>query len=297
MPKTFTSSKIKKSLILLLSVFQIYNTNCDTQTFTNPSPIAIPVGATATPYPSIINVSGFNPDEKICKITATIKDLTYNQNTCIKILLVGPQNQVVELIACQDFNIAEPNAVTYTFDDSATNFLTCGVLDPSGTYKPTACYGEENDPLTPPAPQTAPYSLLLSDFSGTNPNGTWQLFVDNTDFGFNTGNIAGGWSITITTTEAKSTTLTSCNDSSLNIDLSTLVSGTPPFTFTTTNPLNGTLTGTNGNLTYTPNPGFIGNDKFIYFVTDDAGCQNSNTVFINVISCSDIVRAIKAKYC
>ncbi|NJN77888.1 MAG: cadherin-like domain-containing protein, partial [Saprospiraceae bacterium] len=35
-------------------------------------------------------------------------------------------------------------------------------------------------------------------------------------------------------------------------------------------PLNGTVTiGTNGNFTYTPNPGFIGTDCFIYQICDD----------------------------
>ena len=36
----------------------------------------------------------------------------------------------------------------------------------------------------------------LSDFNGTNPNGTWQLFVVD-DAGGDLGSIAGGWSLTL----------------------------------------------------------------------------------------------------
>src|SRR4029453_7148122 len=66
----------------------------------------------------------------------------------------------------------------------------------SGTWKPSA-YEPSTDGFAPPAP-AAPYGAALSVFNGTDPNGTWSLFVRD-DFTGGTGTIAGGWSLTITT--------------------------------------------------------------------------------------------------
>jgi hypothetical protein len=102
--------------------------------------------------------------------------------------------------------------INYTFDDSAANFLpttlAAGVPPVSGTFKPTNTF-ICTDQFPPPAP-AGPYLLpgagtgtqcgvdTLASFNGTNPNGTWSLYT--LDDGFSgSGNIAGGWSLSITT--------------------------------------------------------------------------------------------------
>src|SRR5207253_10763985 len=49
-----------------------------------------------------------------------------------------------------------------------------------------------------PAP-ASPYNTLLSSLNGTNPNGTWNLYVDD-DTAIDGGTISNVWSVTITTT-------------------------------------------------------------------------------------------------
>ena len=67
----------------------------------------------------------------------------------------------------------------------------------SGTYRP-ANYGT-GDTFPAPAP-APPYGSLLADFNGINPNGKWQLFVTD-DAGGDSGNIAGGWSLSFVTAD------------------------------------------------------------------------------------------------
>src|SRR2546423_929413 len=68
----------------------------------------------------------------------------------------------------------------------------------SGVYRPTdGNYLPDVFPL--PAPD-GPYGKSLSVFNGTNPNGIWKLFVSG-DWPLPglVGSLAGGWSLSITT--------------------------------------------------------------------------------------------------
>jgi len=90
------------------------------------------------------------------------------------------------------------SGLTFTFDDGAASALACqaGPLV-SGTYRPNACY--VGDVWPPPAPSGS-YGSMLAGFNGTDPNGTWSLYVYDFAGGTGTvGSIANGWSLTITT--------------------------------------------------------------------------------------------------
>ena len=64
----------------------------------------------------------------------------------------------------------------------------------SGSYKPTNdTPGADSFPSPAPAPSSD--TTLASAFDGTNPNGTWQLYVSD-DASGDTGTMAGGWSVT-----------------------------------------------------------------------------------------------------
>jgi uncharacterized repeat protein (TIGR01451 family) len=165
-----------------------------TTSFTNSSLIAIPSSGTATPYPSTISVSGLNTN--LLNVTVTLNRVTHTQPGDLSILLVSPGGQKALLMSdCGGTNVI--NSVVLTFDNAAASSLPNQGQIVSGTFKPTDF--PPNETLPGPAP-SGPYVADLSVFAGTNPNGTWQLFVYDSTFPFS-GNIAGGWTLNLTTPE------------------------------------------------------------------------------------------------
>ena len=176
-------------------------------TFSNTGAITINDNAPATPYPSAIAVSGLSGT--ITDVNVTLNGMTHNFPDDVGILLVGPTGIKVDLMTdAGGGSLAGPPDptslvnVTFTFDDAAaTGVPDEGPILNGMSYKPTAgaVSGLSNThPANFPAPAPAgPYSTLLSSFNGTNPNGTWSLYVDD-DTAVDGGSIATGWSLTIT---------------------------------------------------------------------------------------------------
>src|SRR5205823_115709 len=82
-------------------------------------------------------------------------------------------------------------------DDSAASSLPDTTRIVPGTYKPTNIdTTTDNFPAPAPGP---PYVTNLAVFNGQNLNGTWSLYVQD-DGPNDTGSIAGGWSLSIATT-------------------------------------------------------------------------------------------------
>jgi hypothetical protein len=81
------------------------------------------------------------------------------------------------------------------FDDSANNLLPQFTLLQDGAYRPTDY--KVSDHFFSPAP-SPPYANNLSTFNGTDPNGTWSLYVED-DQAQDNGAIAGGWLLQIET--------------------------------------------------------------------------------------------------
>ena len=174
-----------------------FTVGSSTVSFTNGAPIIItdrgasasPVGA--NPYPSTINVSGALG--AVSQITVTLSNYTHLSSGDVGALLVGPAGQKTLLMANAG-GFSSVNNLWVKFDDAAVNSLPQSSAPTSGAYKPTSFA-----PL-PPFPAPAPsgtYSNTLSAFTGSNPNGTWSLFViDDTSPG--AGVISNGWSLAIT---------------------------------------------------------------------------------------------------
>lgn len=180
-----------------------------TQTFSNASSITINDASPASPYPSEIEVTGFLPGSRITNVTVTIADITHTYPGDVGFLLVSPSGATV-LLTDRCGGGDDLLGVAWTFDDAAMQTLFDSTA--TGAYRPTQCGAvplltargdkEASDGIapsstfSPPAPAPS-YGTTMSVFNDGNPNGTWKLFVE--DFaGSDIGEIAGGWSITIT---------------------------------------------------------------------------------------------------
>ena len=155
------------------------------------------VGAQATPYPSTISVSGLSGT--ITDVNVTLTGFSHTAPGDVAVLLVGPQGQNTILMSGNGVTYDASN-VDLTFDDTAASSLPDAAPIVSGTYKPSI--GPICNPPSFPSPAPAgPYaSPSLSVFNGTDPNGTWSLYVMD-DFSGDAGSISGGWSLDITAGE------------------------------------------------------------------------------------------------
>ncbi|MGZ3990337.1 MAG: Ig-like domain repeat protein [Flavisolibacter sp.] len=149
----------------------------------------------ATPYPSHIFVSGLSGP--ITGLKVRINGFTHLASRDVNVLLVGPGGQGLLILSA--VGISPVANVNLVLDDAAATFMPQSVPLVSGTYKPTSY-------AVPIFPAPAPGGFQLSGplgvgtlgsiFNGTNPNGTWSLYVlDNTPG--NSGSI-GSWCLEVT---------------------------------------------------------------------------------------------------
>jgi subtilisin-like proprotein convertase family protein len=171
--------------------------------FCNAGTISLPASGSpgmANAYPSHINVSGLPTN--LSKITVTLNGITHPTAEDLEVLLVGPQGQQLVLLSDAGGDNALNN-VTVTFDDLVDSSLPDSTPFGSGTFRPTS-YNSTPANFPSPAP-AGPYShaapagvnTLTSKFAGTNPNGTWSLYVVD-DVSSGAGGTIAGWCMTLT---------------------------------------------------------------------------------------------------
>lgn len=147
----------------------------------------------AAPFPSTISVTGVTGT--VSKVTVTLAGFSHEWPGDVDVLLVDPNGQTLLLMSDAGESANPASGLTFTFDDTAPGFLSSSGPLASGTYKPTNY--DNTDTFSAPAPG-GPYGTSLSVFNGSNPNGTWSLFVED-DGTQDIGSISQGWRITITT--------------------------------------------------------------------------------------------------
>jgi subtilisin-like proprotein convertase family protein len=164
--------------------------------FRNPGQITINDNAAASPYPSQITVGGL--PGTITDLTVRLDGLAHTYADDIDVLLVGPRGQVAMLMSGAGGS-SDTSGGTIDFNSAG---LALPNDDPllSRTYAPAAFGPGLTTGLPAPAP-AAPYTASLAPFLGTDPNGTWNLYVDDNEGG-DEGEIVNGWALNIKTPPA-----------------------------------------------------------------------------------------------
>jgi subtilisin-like proprotein convertase family protein len=169
-----------------------------TKTFSNPTAITQEDEfSQPAPYPSAIAAGGMRRG-KILDVNVTLRNFSHTHPDDVDVLLVGPRGQ--NLIIMSDAGGAfDVSNLELRLDDEAVGFLPDETQLFGGTYRPSnwthvhAGNIEVDSFPGAPAPSQA---FALSTFDGTNPNGTWSLYVRDDVF-LDAGQFAGGWSLQI----------------------------------------------------------------------------------------------------
>lgn len=158
------------------------------QSFTNTTSILIPLaGGPVSPYPSSITVGSLTGN--VLRVTVTLNDVVHTFPDDLDVLLVGPGGQTVMLMS--DAGGGNPvGGVNLTFSKDSGAVLPDAGQITSGTYRPT---DYEPGDVLPGAVPPGPYGSDLGIFAGTDPNGTWELYVSDDTAATGDGSIGGGW--------------------------------------------------------------------------------------------------------
>ncbi|RMB61516.1 Ig-like domain repeat protein [Tessaracoccus antarcticus] len=178
-------------------------------TFCNAGTITVPSVGAAQPYPSNITVFGLSGT--ITKVTASLKGLSHQAPIDLDVLLSGPAPSTNLFLLSDTGGFNPVSNVDVTLDDAAPAGVSAPLV--SGTFRPTNADDGSNDVMPTPAP--APSSATgFSTFNGSAPNGTWSLSVVD-DASGDSGSIAGGWCVTVTTQAATTTVLSAAPSPSI----------------------------------------------------------------------------------
>jgi hypothetical protein len=167
-------------------------------------PVVLPDEGPGTPFASEIVVEsitgggGGDRDGAVLveSVAVAIDGLRHTFPDDVDMMLEGPEGQTVMLMsdAGGGGNI---DAVSLVFDDEAETYLPDDGQIEFGEFRPTNHSALFSDDFPGPAPQ-GPTGASLSEFAGTNPLGTWKLWVVDNARG-DRGALLAGWQLIIET--------------------------------------------------------------------------------------------------
>lgn len=166
--------------------------------------IAIPAGAPGTtagpagPFPAPVLVDGVQGSVESVRVV--LHGLSHTYQTDLRVLLQGPGGQTCLLYSSCGWPGNGWSNAEVIFDDAAANPVPSGALAGPGSYKPTVCNGTTSS-FFAPAP-SGPYGTTLSVFNSSNPNGVWNLYIED-PASQDSGQISGGWSLIVNGKECK----------------------------------------------------------------------------------------------
>ena len=156
------------------------------------SPIVITSSGAASAYPSTVNVGAFGV---VTDVDLELNMVDHLAPKDVDILLVGPDGQQATVMSDAGGDAVIADNTQIVLDDEAADPLPGDGQITTGTYRPANYEG--TDSFSAPAPQATGASAL-SVFDGSDPQGTWSLYVFDDTAGLG-GDIAGGWFLTIRT--------------------------------------------------------------------------------------------------
>ena len=167
----------------------------------NTATVTIPVSGSTSPYPSTIAVSGITANV-ITKVAVKLNGLTHTWPADLDVLLVGPGGERVMLMS--DAGGGNPvSGIDLTFSPTATAAVPQVTALSTATVLPANYPDADSNDFSDAFPGPAPTVLDrepsdLTVFNGTNPNGTWSLYVTDDFQGADGGSIATGWFLFLT---------------------------------------------------------------------------------------------------
>jgi subtilisin-like proprotein convertase family protein len=164
--------------------------------------ITVTDDAPASLYPSPLTVTGVQG--VVTDVDVRLSQITHGFPDDMDVMVVGPNGQKVILMSDAGGS-SDLAATTLTLDDEAASGLPASAQISAGSFNATNDNSDQQtdpDTFPAPAPGASDAGSLLSAFDGFNPNGTWQLYVVDDDFGI--AGLIGGWSLNLTTTDGTS---------------------------------------------------------------------------------------------
>ncbi|HRW37241.1 MAG: DUF4214 domain-containing protein [Acidimicrobiales bacterium] len=265
-----------------------------TTTWKNTTAISIPDSGSASPYPSAITVAGAGTE--ITDLKVVIRNTSHGCAKDLDVLLVGPDGTKTTLFSDNGHAALLPNCsnldkASITIDDSCPDFSNSvpGGADICVRPSDNDSLGHQGDSW-PGVGDEFP-ALNLSTFDGTNPNGTWKLYVVD-DSADDSGSFAGGWELQITTTNSPPQAQPQVFDVNKGAAKAFTLGGSDPdgdpltcIVPGTTTQGKGTLAGSGCARTYTAAPRTAGTDGFAFRVRDPLGQQSPNaSVVFNIVN-------------
>ncbi len=185
----------------------------------------------ATPFPSTILVSGVTGNFSLAGVK--LNGITHTFPSDLDVRLAAPGTANTSFVISDVGGGGDVTNVNLLLDPTAANSLTTATLV-SGTFKPTNIVDSSagGDPTTVPANNTS-----FAVFDGSNPNGTWSLFVTD-DADQDSGTISGGWCLEIKSTCNTNADCSDNNDCTTDVCMNNICTHTAA-TVVTPNNLNG----------------------------------------------------------
>ncbi len=169
--------------------------------FCNDTGITLPELGPATPYPSAIVVTG--QPSHLCSVEVALGGIFHAIPDDIDVLLARLTGGNA-LVMSDVGGTSAVTGVNLTVSDAAASSLPDDGPLVSGTFVPTNFGAGDVFPAPAPVPDGG---SALSVFVGTNPNGTWNLWVDD-EFAPEAGSLSG-WCVNLVSV---CTVDTDCND-------------------------------------------------------------------------------------